>query len=255
MTSFQDIAVSTERNVLRITLARPPLNILGLSMLTEIRRALEEGAKDPSLRAVLFAAEGRMFSAGTDVRDHLPPTLERMLESFHAIFKTLDAIGLPAIAKVDGAALGGGCELACFCDWVFATPKSSFGFPEIKLGVYPPAAAAFLTPLVGARLAADLILTGRTVMPDEAAARGLITKVSATLVIDDDIEKVLTRLREMSPDALRAARRALRQAAGRPPQEALDHAETLYKTELPKSPDMEEGLMAFLEKRAPRWRS
>lgn len=224
-------------------------------MLAEIASALEEAGKDPSLRAVLFAAEGGVFSAGTDVRDHLPPDLEKMLAAFHAVFRKIDALGLPTVARVDGAALGGGCELACFCDWVFATPKSSFALPEIKLGVFPPAAAAFLAGTIGARRAADLVLTGRTVMPEEAAAMGLITKVSATMMIDDDVEKVLGRLREMSPDALRAARRALRATPGRPFPDALTEAERVYLSELPRSPDMEEGLKAFLEKRAPRWRA
>ena len=249
------IDAAVDRGVLRITLKRPPLNIMGLSMLAEIQAALNGLGRNPGLRAILFAAEGKVFSAGTDVRDHLPPHLEKMLSAFHAIFRTLDALGVPAIARVDGAALGGGCELAVFCDWVFATPKSSFGFPEIKLGVFPPAAAAFLSSLIGSRQAADLILTGRTVMPEEAANIGLITKVSATLTIEDDIEKILERLREMSPDALRAARQALRKAQGRPFAEALTTAEKVYLAELPKSPDMEEGLKAFLEKRPPKWKA
>ncbi len=255
MSGFREIAVSVEKSVLRIILKRPPLNILGLAMLAEIRQALEEGGRDPALRAVLFSAEGRAFSAGTDVADHLPPNLERMIGAFHAVFRTIDAQGLPTIARVDGAALGGGCELACFCDWVFATPKSSFALPEIRLGAFPPAAVAFLQSTIGYRRTADLVLTGRAVMPEEAAAIGLITKVSATLAIDDDIEKVLDRLRELSPDALRIARRALRQAAGRPSLDALAEAERIYATDLPKSPDMEEGMKAFLGKRAPRWRT
>lgn len=255
MVDYREIVVAADKNVLRITLSRPPLNILGLSMLAEIQQAIEEGAKDPSLRAVLFAAEGRTFSAGTDIKDHLPPNLEKMLGAFHAVFRTIDTLGLPTIARVDGAALGGGCELACLCDWVFATPKSSFALPEIKLAAFPPAAAAFFQATLGYRRTADLVLTGRAVMPEEAAAIGLITKVSATLAIDDDIEKVLDRLREMSPIALRTARRALRQAAGRPPAEALTMAERIYLAELPKSLDMEEGMKAFLEKRAPKWRA
>ncbi len=249
------ISVTADKNILRITLRRPPLNILGIPMLVGIRQAIEEGAKDPALRAVLFAAEGRAFSAGTDIKDHLPPNLGRMLGAFHAVFRALDTLGLPTVARVDGAALGGGCELACFCDWVFATPKSSFALPEIKLGAFPPAAAAFFQATIGARRAADLVLTGRTVMPEEAAAIGLITKVSATLAIDDDVGKVLDRLREMSPSALRTARRALRQSAGRPPAEALEAAERIYLAELPESPDMAEGMRAFIEKRAPTWRA
>ena len=255
MADPRDIRVSIERNTLRITLARAPLNILGLPMLAEIQTALTEGAGDPSLRAILFAAEGRVFSAGTDVKDHLPPNLEKMLSAFHAIFRTLDGISLPTIARVDGAALGGGCELACLCDWVFATPKSSFALPEIKMGVFPPAAVAFFASIVGTRRAADLVLTGRTLTAEQAAEIGLITKVAATLSIDEEIEKLIARLNEMSPQALRASRLALRQTAGRPARAALAEAERIYLSELPRSPDMEEGLKAFLEKRAPRWKN
>lgn len=244
------VKTSIRNGILRVTLARPPLNILSGPMLAEIRRAVEAAGRDPAMRAVCFDAEGEAFSAGTDVRDHLPPAYDAMLSAFHAIPRALAAAGLPAIAKVDGPALGGGCELACcFCDWVFATPRARFGFPEIRLGVFPPAAAAFLPEAVGTRHATDLILTGRVVEAAEAEAMGLVTQVAEPPAIDEAIDRLCGVLRSLSADALRAARKALDRSAA-----FLAKAERIYRTELPRSPDMTEGLNAFLEKRPPRWR-
>lgn len=177
-----------------------------------------------------------------------------MLDRFHGVFRALDRISLPTIARVEGPALGGGCELVLFCDWVFATPKAVFGFPEIALGVFPPAAAALLPRLAGSRVAADLVLTGRKVRAEEAAALGLIAKVSSTLGIDDDVEKVLDRLRAASVPALKAARKALREGPRLPFAEGLARTEAIYDT-LAETPDMAEGLRAFLEKRPPAWRN
>lgn len=249
------LAVREDRGVLRITLRRPLLNILNLTMLAELETALRRRGRDPALRAVVFDAEGKAFSAGTDVADHLPPRHKEMLRRFHAVFRTLERLALPTVAVVEGPALGGGCELAGSCDFVLATPKAAFALPEIRLGCFPPAAIAFFPKRIGLRATAELALTGKTISAREAHEIGLVTKVVPTSKIRRETESLLDALRALSPDALRAAKRALLASAGRPALDALASAERIYLKNLAHSPDMKEGLDAFLEKRPPRWKT
>jgi cyclohexa-1,5-dienecarbonyl-CoA hydratase len=154
---------------------------------------------------------------------------------------------------VRGAALGGGCELALVCDLVLAAESATFGLPEIRLGVFPPVAAILLPRLVGARRAADLVLTGRTLSAHEAERAGIASRVVADDEFDAALETLLIELRALSAPALRVAKRALRFAGGSLTSEEIAEAEAIYMNERLKAPDAIEGLEAFLEKRAPRW--
>lgn len=253
MTPFRFIASRLDRGVLRITLRRPPLNVLDLAATREIVAALSAAEGEASLRAVLLAAEGKAFCAGLDVADHLPERVKEALSAFHDVFRAIERLGVPTVARVQGAALGGGCEIASACDWVFATPEARFGLPEIQLGVFPPVAAALFPALIGPRAATELILTGRVVPAEEAASLGLATRVVAADRIDAEIETLLETLRARSAHAIRASRRTLRRLAGRDPARALDEAERAYHAELGTSRDALEGLQAFLEKRRAVW--
>src|ERR687889_20407 len=141
---YQHIRFRVEERVARVTFARPPLNIFTIAMMREVDAALTECMGMRDVVAVVFdAVEGsRAFSAGVSVEEHQPETVYQMLESFHAVFRTLEQMGKPAVALVDGAALGGGCELVAACDVVISSSRAKFGQPEIKLGVFPPVAAA-----------------------------------------------------------------------------------------------------------------
>ena len=120
-------------------------------MMRELQAALDEVASAPSLRVVVLQGAGRAFSAGVDVGEHLGPTVESMLAEFHAVFERLAALAVPTVAVVHGVALGGGCELVGFCDFVLAADTARFGFPEITLGVFPPVAVAVLPTRFGMR--------------------------------------------------------------------------------------------------------
>src|SRR5262245_12718225 len=150
MPEFQNITFQIQDRVARITLARPPLNVLNIAMMREINVALNEVAQHRSLTAIVFdAVEGtRAFSAGVAVEEHVPATVFQMLDSFHSIFRALHQIAKPVVAVVNGPALGGGCELVCACDIVIASEQSRFGQPEIKLGVFPPIAAILLPRII-----------------------------------------------------------------------------------------------------------
>lgn len=252
--SAGSIGTVLDRGVLRVILRRPPLNVIDLAATRELRGAIEKAAGEEGIRAVLFAGEGKAFSAGVNVADHLPDKVRDILSEFCGIFAALENLGVPTIARVHGPALGGGCELAGACDWVFATPQATFGFPEINLAAFPPVAAACFSPLIGYRKNAELVLTGRILTAEEAERIGLVSHLCTSEEIDRRIESLLDLLRGKSLLALKLARRALRQSVGKPPAAALADAERLYINELADSQDAKEGILAFMEKRKPVWR-
>src|SRR6266487_1192182 len=179
MKEFQSIKFKIDNRVARITFARPPLNIFNLAMMREISDALNQSAQHRDLAAIVFAAaEGsRAFSAGVAVEEHVAETVFQMLDSFHSIFRTLAQISKPVVGVVDGAALGGGCELVAACDIVIAGERARFGQPEIKLGVFPPVAAVLLPRIIGEKRARELILLGEMIDAAEARRLGLASYV------------------------------------------------------------------------------
>src|SRR6476659_7816781 len=179
MSTYQNIHFRLEDRVARITFARPPLNVFSIEMMREIGAALGECAQR-DLVAIVFDADKdcRAFSAGVSIEDHVQGTIFQMLDSFHAIFRLLEQLAKPSIALVDGAALGGGCELVAACDIVIASDRSRFGQPEIKLGVFPPVAAVLLPRVIGEKRARELILTGEIIDATEASRLGLCNHVA-----------------------------------------------------------------------------
>ena len=254
---YQHIRFRVEERVARVTFARPPLNIFTIALMREVDAALTEVMGMRDVVAVVFdAAEGsRAFSAGVSVEEHQPEIVYRMLESFHDIFRTLEQLAKPAVAVVDGSALGGGCELVAACDIVIAGARAKFGQPEIKLGVFPPVAAVLLPRLVGERRARELLLTGEIFDAQEALRLGLVSHVVEAAQLGAKLQEILSRLRELSAPALEMTRRALDTARGRPFLDALERVEDLYLNELMKTEDAQEGVRAFMEKRKPAWRN
>ncbi|HEX8177640.1 MAG TPA: enoyl-CoA hydratase-related protein [Pyrinomonadaceae bacterium] len=254
---FQHIRFSIKDRVGRITMARPPLNILNIAMMREMGECLNECMAARDMVAIVFDAvpESRAFSAGVAVEEHVEETIYQMLESFHTIFRMLEQIAKPTVAVVNGAALGGGCELVAACDFCIATESARFGQPEIKLGVFPPVAAVLLPRIIGERRARELILTGELIDAGEAARLGLINMVVPASQLEQKTEELLVRLRELSAPALESARRAIDMGRGRSFEEALTKVEDLYLNELMKTDDAREGVNAFMEKRKPTWRN
>src|SRR3954466_2970969 len=254
---YQHIRFRVEDRVGRITFARPPLNIFTIAMMRETDAALTDCMMERDMVAVVFdAVEGsRAFSAGVSVEEHQPETVYQMLESFHTVFRTLEQMSKPALALVDGAALGGGCELVAGCDIVLAASRAKFGQPEIKLGVFPPVAAVLLPRIMGERRARELLLTGEIFDAQEAERTGLVSYVVEAVQLESKLQEILARLRELSASALEMARRAMDAARGRPFVEALERVEDIYLNELMKTDDAQEGVRAFMEKRKPDWRN
>jgi len=254
---YQYINFTIDDRVARITFARPPVNIFNIAMMREVGAALGKCAPRRDLVAIVFAAAAdcRAFSAGVAVEEHVEETIYQMLDSFHGIFRTLEQIGKPAIAVVEGPALGGGCELVAACDIVIASERARFGQPEIKLGVFPPVAALILPQIIGDKRARELILTGDLIDAAEAARLGLVNHVVPSSDVEQKTGEVLSKLRELSAAALEHTRKAIDLGRGRSLDAALQEVENVYLHELMKTEDANEGIKAFMEKRKPAWRN
>ncbi|MBI4607894.1 MAG: enoyl-CoA hydratase/isomerase family protein [Candidatus Rokubacteria bacterium] len=240
--------------VARITLARPPLNILTIEMMEELNAALRECSRRPETKALVLAAEGKAFSAGVAVEDHLGDSVKPMLEAFHQIFRHIRSLDCPTLAVVQGPALGGGAELATFCDLVIASETATLGQPEIRVGVFPPIAAVHYPTRVGLARTLQLLLSGDVVSAREAERIGLVDRVVPPEQLEAAVADALGRFTDKSAVVLRLAKRAVREASGRSFEAALAALEALYHDELMRSEDAAEGLRAFVEKRPPVWK-
>ena len=242
------IAFSSDASAHRITLSDPPLHILDIPMLEELRDALSRVT--PDRHALILDATGtRAFSAGVAVEDHLGDRAQTMLSVFHECFRILTRLDVVTVALVRGLALGGGCELAMACDFILASESASFGQPEIRLGVFPPVGAIQLSRKLPPRKGLEMMLTG-----DSVPASAIANAVFADDDFDARANEWLERLYRHSASSLRIAKKAFRLAQAEDFDEKLARVESLYLDELMQTADATEGLVAFLEKREPRWR-
>jgi cyclohexa-1,5-dienecarbonyl-CoA hydratase len=239
--------------VARLTLDRPPVNVLDTATLDELTAAVAAASADLATRVIVLGGAGKVFCAGVDVKDHTADRVEGMIHAFARAIEALRAAPVPVIAAVHGAALGGGCELALACDIVLARNDVRLGQPEIQLGVFPPAAAALLPRLVGRQRAMDLLLTGRTVHAEEALRMGLVARVLPEDGFDAAVDQYVASLAAHSRPVLVLTKRAVVESLERPLSDALHTADQLYLTDLMALHDPHEGLAAFMEKREPVW--
>ena len=248
------IQVERDGEVARVWLDRPPLNILDIPTLGELNAALDALPAPPHVRFLIFAGRGeRCFSAGVEVRDHTPDRVAEMLGRFHGVFRKLWRTDWVTVASVHGHCLGGGMELATFCDFVIATHTAQFSQPEIRLGCFPPVAAVTLPALVGPRRALELILTGRALTAAEAQSFGLVTQVVGEGELEEATNSLVRSLAAHSPSVLPIARRAVIQSSGLDFERALEEMEKLYLDALMSTEDAKEGVRAFIERRRPAW--
>jgi cyclohexa-1,5-dienecarbonyl-CoA hydratase len=254
---YQSIKFSIEDRVGRIALARPPLNVFNLAMMREVKDCLRRCRDHSDMVAIVFEADAgsRAFCAGVAVEDHEEKVVYQMLEGFHDIFRLLAQISKPTLAVVEGAALGGGCELAAGCDMVIAGERAKFGQPEIKLGVFPPVACTLLPRIIGEKKARELILTGELIDAAEALQLGLANYVVPAAQLETKAQEILSRLRELSAPVLQVTRQALELGRGSSFIRDLDKAQDFYLEELLRVEDSKEGVKAFMEKRKPLWRN
>ncbi len=252
---YKTINFQVDGAVARLALNSPPFNIINMAMMAEMVEALESLKDQPGVRAlVIEAVEGsKAFSAGVDVADHTADKVHDMIYSFHRIFRLLDELNIPTLAVVNGAALGGGCELAIFCDMIVASERAKFGQPEIKVGVFPPIAAVMMARLMPRNLALELLLTGENIKADEAYRLGLVNRVAPPEELSAAADELIGKLTGLSGSILRYTRKAASLGATGSFAEALDAVEKLYLDDMMQAHDAHEGLDAFMEKRPPVW--
>lgn len=239
--------------VAQIRLAHPPLNVIDVPMMEELGKALVEIESRSDIAVIVLRGEGKAFSPGVDVAAHTPDRVEEMLAKFHGVIRALVSASNITIALVHGHCLGGGAELAMVCDFVVTSEDAKWGFPEIKLGCYPPVACTALAALVGQKRAANMILTGRTIGGREAAEIGLATRAVPSSELDLAVEEYMGRLLQLSPAALATAKKASYAWDSMHFDKGLARAEKIYFEQLLKTEDAHEGIRAFMEKRSPRW--
>lgn len=254
MTDFKLIKVADSGRVARLTLARPPLNVLNIAMLREINTCLESLAGREDICALLIHGEGKAFSAGVEVHEHKKDMADEMIGTFHRAFRLMHRLPMPTVAAVHGGAYGGAMELAIFCDILLASDDMKIGVPEIKLGVFPPLAMAHLAHIVGIKKAAELMFTGSVLSADEALHAGLVNHVYPAGDFAESTEAFLKRLTSLSAYSLRKTKDAYRQVVMADFERALSVAETVYLKDLMNGHDPTEGLAAFTEKRKPEWK-
>jgi cyclohexa-1,5-dienecarbonyl-CoA hydratase len=238
--------------LLRLTLARPKANIVDASMIAALSGALARHEADRAIRGVLLDAEGSHFSFGASVDEHLPASCGTMLATLHALVMAMIEFPAPILVAVRGQCLGGGLEVAMAGSMIFAAPDAQLGQPEMKLGVFAPAASVLLPYRVNAAVAEDLLLSGRSVGAAEAREIGLVHTVA-----DDPAAAALAwfdaHLAGKSAASVRYALRAARLARIEAIRAGLAAVEKLYLQGLMNTRDANEGLTAFLARRPPVW--
>ena len=254
--AFQFIQYGVSEGLATLAINRPPFNVLDIPTMAEVNQALDLCQQDDSVKLLVITGVGeKAFSAGVEVADHTPDKVDQMIEVFHGIFRRLQKMSMPTVAAVNGAALGGGMELAIGCDMIVAAAGAKFGQPEIKLAVFPPIAAVLLPRLVPPARAMEILLGGENFTAEEGLSMGLVNRVFARESFAADVQAFLAPFLKLSRVALLSTRRAMREAQGKPFADALATVEHIYLQELMQTDDAKEGLAAFLEKRKPVWRN
>ncbi len=237
----------------KIILNRPPLNILNIEMMKEINSVLKDITNYNQLRLLSILAEGKVFSAGVDVSEHTEDKVSLMMDVFLEMFRLLNSVKCPSLAVVKGSALGGGCELALFCDMVIASEKAKFGQPEVMVGVFPPVSVVIFPYLIGRNRSFELLLQGKSISAPEAERYGLINKVLPEENFDSLLKEFKEQILDKSPIVLRIIKAIIDKSLYLTVEEGLTQAKDVYLNELMKTDDASEGLKAFLEKRKPVW--
>lgn len=252
--AYKHIQTEFKEGVATLTLNRPPLNVLNIEMMEEINTCFESLLKEKALKLLVIQAAGKAFSAGVDVGEHLGDLVYKMIDVFHRMFRLMDALRIPSISVVNGSALGGGCELAVYCDMVMATERAKFGQPEIQVGVFPPIAALAFPRMMGRKKALELILSGDVIGAQEALALGMINKIVPEASLAEEVSRFVERFKKLSGIVLKLTKEATLAGLNDDSEKGLQAIEKIYLERLMKTNDAIEGLKAFLDKRRPAWK-
>lgn len=250
--NWVDHRISSDGAVHTITIDKPPGNVVDIALCHQLLDAITAAADEEDGKVLVLRGEGRHFSFGASVEEHLPDKAPEMLAALGAVIRALAGFPYPTVVGVQGSCLGGGLELALACGIVIADVGAKLACPEIQLGVLPPAATALLPR----RVAEDILLTGRTLTADDAKAAGIVNVIATDDDIDDVIDGFVQRYYvPRSALSLRMATKAIRGPKRQGFNNRLDDAERIYLEELLATHDGVEGIKAFMEKRPPVWKN
>ncbi|HVY14788.1 MAG TPA: enoyl-CoA hydratase [Rhodopila sp.] len=256
MTAYENILVETHGRVGLIRLNRPAaLNALCDALVKELGTQLRAFDADAGIGCIVLTGSDRAFAAGADIKEmRVRTNPSAMMEDFiGANWEAVLQIKKPVIAAVAGFALGGGCELAMMCDMIFAADTAKFGQPEINLGVIPGAGGTQrLTRAVGKSKAMDMVLTARMMDAAEAEHANLVSKVFPAADLLPEVLKIAARIADLSPVAVQFAKQAVNRAFESTLVEGVRHERMLFLS-LFGTPDQQEGMAAFVEKRKPNF--
>ena len=266
MSSYSHLRLGTDKQVARITLARPEVrNAFDERLIAELTQALGEIARsfqsdpDQAPRALVLTGEGTAFCAGADMnwmrRSARFSREENEADAgrFASMLRALDELPIPTVARVNGTCLGGGMGLISCCDIIVAADAADFGFTEVRLGIAPAVISTFVLPKIGASGARRYFLTGEVFKAAEARAIGLVHEVVPGEALDATVGRMIDTISGNGPRAVAAAKRLIREGLALRRDDAIENAVRTIAA-LRTSPEGQEGLGAFLEKRRPAWK-
>ena len=259
MKKFETIETTLDGPVARVTLNRPQVhNAFNDRMIRELLEAFEEIAQEEKVRVVVLTGKGKSFCAGADINwlkqvKHF--TYEESLKETLELGKLVNRIyslPQPTIARVNGAAIGGGTGLVAVCDLSIAAKKAQFSFGEVKIGVIPACISPYILRRVGEMVCREFFLTGERLTADRAFEAGLINEVVEEDQLDQAVERRIEQLLTGGPKAIAACKSLLREVPEMGLEEAVTYTARLL-ADLRKGEEAQEGMAAFLEKRKPKW--
>jgi enoyl-CoA hydratase/carnithine racemase len=249
---------SEEDGVEILVLKNPPVNALSTSLLAGLDRVVSELAADPKVRAVILTGDGQYFSAGADLKEMATLDLAaapQLVRRTHALFGRIANLDAPVVAAINGLALGGGLELALACDLRIAGESAKLGAPEVNYGLMPAYGGTQRLPrLVGVSKAKELIFTGAMISAAEALKIGLVNKTVPAGQELRAARDLAHGIAQKAPKAVRAAKKAIAEGLARPLAEGLEIETHLFETEVLSSEDLAEGIIAFAERRPPKFK-
>jgi len=257
MKDMTTIRIDTRDGIATVTLARPDVrNAFNEVLIDDLRRAFTSFPAD--VRVVILTGEGPIFCAGADVqwmkqsKDKSESENAEDARAMAMMFRAIDECPKPVVARVRGAALGGGSGLVACCDIVVAAEGTQFGFTEVRLGIVPANISTFVLPKIGARAARRYFLTGERFDAARAREIGLVHEVVADSALDATVDGLAGEILKCGPNAVAIAKEIVREGLARPRDEAIEYTiRTIARVRV--SPEGQEGLAAFLDKRKPRW--